>query len=135
MNIVLSTSHLNSSVKVSTYLTTSSCKYTCRIIPNWEFRKSVYRVFVALFCTPPPPPPKFFESKVSLKVQTSLKKCKTSFHNRKITSIKIVFCLTKTFSTQFDYNYVLILFFVTQNRKLLISSSRMPNFIRKNYVN
>ena len=47
----------------------------------------------ALFCSNPTP---IFESKFSWKFQTTLIKNKTSFHNRKLTSVGIVFCLNKT---------------------------------------
>ena len=68
---------------------------------------------------------------------SSLIKSETFFHNTKLTSITIVFCLNKTFFMHSDYNYVRInCFFVTQNsRKLLSSLSRMRDFIDKNSVN
>ena len=44
----------------------------------------------------------------------------------------IVFCLNKTLFTHFDYTYARIkCFSMTQNRKLLISSSKMRDFILK----
>ena len=77
----------------------------------------------ALFC--PSPTNKFFKSKFPLKIQSSLIKSET-FHNKKLTSIRAVRILTIIM-------FVLTTFF-TQNRKLLISSSRMPCFIGNNSV-
>ena len=69
------------------------------------------------------PTTKTYESKFPKSFQTSLNKSKTFFENRKLTSVRI--CL----------NFCLIMFkstiFVTQNRKLLIFSSRMCDFLRK----
>ena len=42
---------------------------------------------------------KIFESKSSLKILTTLIENKTLFYNTKLTSIRIVFCLNKTFLT------------------------------------
>ena len=51
-----------------------------------------------------------------------LEKIEIVFHNGRLTSVRIVFRLNKTFFTHSDYNYVRITcFFVIQNRKLLIS--------------
>ena len=59
-------------------------------------------------------------------------KNKTFFHNRKLTSSRVVFRLNKTLFTHFDYNYARIkCLLMTQNRKLLISSSKMRNYIGK----
>ena len=67
-----------------------------------------------------PPPPKFLKE-ISLKLYTRLIKSKTFFHYRKLTSIRVVFCLNKTLFTHFDYNYARIkCLLITQNRKLLI---------------
>ena len=46
----------------------------------------------------------YFEIYFLKKVQTSLIKSKTFCRNRKLTSIRIVFCLHETFCTRFDYN-------------------------------
>ena len=47
-------------------------------------------------------------------------------------TIRVVFRLNKTLFTQFDYNHVRIeCLLMTQNRKLLISSSKMRNYIGK----
>ena len=48
----------------------------------------------------------------------------------KLTSIRVVFRLNKILFTHFDYTYVRIkCLLMTQNRKLLISSSKMRNYI------
>ena len=79
----------------------------------------------------PPTTTKIFENNFPEKLWTSLIKSKTFFHNRKLTSIRVVFRLNKTF-IHFDYNYVRIkCLLMTQNRKLLISSSKMRNYIGK----
>ena len=54
---------------------------------------------------------KIFECKFPRNFHTSLIKSKLFFNNRKLTSLKIVFCLNKTFFTHHDYNYVQIKFF------------------------
>ena len=83
----------------------------------------------ALFCSPPPPA-KF--SKITFLKNFRLLKVKPSFSNRKLTSIRVVFRLNKTLFTHFDYNYVRIkCLLMTQNRKLLISLSKMRNYIGK----
>ena len=65
-------------------------------------------------------------------LQTNLYKNETFFHNGNLTSIRIVFCLNKTLFTHFDYDYVRIkCLLMTQNRTLLISSSKMPDYLRK----
>ena len=47
-------------------------------------------------------------------------------------TIRVVFRLNKTLFTHFDYNYVRIeCLLMTQNRKLLISSSKMRDYIGK----
>ena len=54
-----------------------------------------------------------------------MKESKTFFRNRKLTSIRVIFRLNKTYFTPFDYNYVRIkCLLMTQNRKLLIFSSK-----------
>ena len=72
----------------------------------------------SFLCFSPPP------SKFPLKVQTSLIERKTFFHNKKLSSIKMVFCLNKTFFTHFDYTMLKLTVFVTQIRKLFNSSIR-----------
>ena len=60
-------------------------------------------------------------------------KSKTFFFNGKLTSIGIVFCFNKTLFTLFDYNYVRIkCLLMTEDWKLLISSSKMREYIFKN---
>ena len=84
----------------------------------------------ALFCFPPTT--KIFENNFPSKLQTILIKSKTFFHNRKLTSIRVVFRLNKTLFTHFHYDYVRIkCLLMTQNRKLLISSSKLRNYIGK----
>ena len=47
-------------------------------------------------------------------------------------SIEIIFCLNKTLFTHFDYNCVRIkCLLMTQNRKLLISLSKMRDYTLK----
>ena len=59
-------------------------------------------------------------------------KSKPFFDNGKLTFMGIVFCLNKTLFTLFDYSYVRIkCLLMTQNRKLLISSSKMRDYILK----
>ena len=66
------------------------------------------------------------------KEPTSLIKSKTFFHNGTLTSIGTVFCFNKTLFTLFDYNCARIkCLLMTQNRKLLISSSKMRDYILK----
>ena len=61
---------------------------------------------------------------------------KTFFHNGKLTSFRVVFRWNKTLTmikfAHFDYNYVRIeCLLMTQNRKLLISSSKRRDYIGK----
>ena len=59
-------------------------------------------------------------------------KVKPFFHNGKLTSIRVVFRLSKTLFTLFHYDYVRIkCLSMTQNRKLLIFPSKMRDYIFK----
>ena len=51
----------------------------------------------------PPPTTEIFESEFPKNFQISLNKRKSFFHNRKFTSIRIGFCLSKRFFTHFDF--------------------------------
>ena len=99
---------------------------------SWRYNNSSFYQCVYMST----PLPKFLKVNFLKKVQTSLIKSKTFFQNRKLGSNRKYFCLNKTFFTHFDYHYAFVFsFFVTQNGKLLISSSRMRDFKGKNSVN
>ena len=55
-----------------------------------------------------PPPSTFFEENLQKNVQTDLVQSEILFHNRRLASIKTVFCLNKTFFTHMNCGYVRI---------------------------
>ena len=94
----------------------------------WDFshvEDSPHLGLRVLFCSPPPK-----SLKITFLKNFRLIKSKTFFHNRKLTFIRVVFRLNKTLFTHFYYVRIKCLL-MTQSRKLLISSSKMRNYIGK----